>query len=166
MATVVEEVLAQVYPECIEIMTDNDATFISQTVQSFYRQKNINFVTTPVSHSTTNGQVERIHSTVLEIANSLAKQNECDTVDELFNAVTQYNNTIHSVTKYKPIAIFFNKGIDFNVVKNNLQLNQEKTLKYHNKNRVHKTYQAGDIVFMKSDRRSNCLLYTSPSPRD
>lgn len=98
-------------------MTDNDVIFTSQMIQALYRQKNINHVTTPVSHSTTNGQVERIHSTVLEIANSIAKQNATDTVDEIFYAVTQYNNTIHSVTKFRPNEVFFNNtNVDFNVV--------------------------------------------------
>lgn len=154
LSTVVEEILSQVYPECREIMTDNDAIFTFQTMQALYRLKNINFVITPVSHSTTNGQVERIHSTILETANSLAKQNTCETVDEIFNAVTQYNSTIHSVTKFKPCEVFFNiAGIDFNEVKNNIQRNQEKTLNFHNKKRIHKIFKTGDIVFMKSDRR-------------
>lgn len=154
MASVVEEILAQVYPECVEIMTDNDVIFTSQTIECLYRRKNINHVTTPVSHSTTNGTVERIHSTILEIANTLAKQNVCDTVDEIFNAVTEYNRTIHSVTKFRPFDVFFNHtSIDFNIVKNNIQQNQEKILKSHNKKRIHKTFAPGDIVFMKSDRR-------------
>lgn len=88
-------------------MTDNDAVFTSQMVEALCRQKNISHATTPVSHSTANGQVERIHSTVLEIANSFAKLNSTDTVDEIFHAVTQYNNTIHSVTKFKPNEVFF-----------------------------------------------------------
>lgn len=112
MSSVVEEILAQIYPECIEVMTDNDAIFTSQTIRSLFRQKNISFVNTPVGHSTTNGQVERIHSTILEMANSLARQNSCDTVDEIFNAVKQYNCTM----------VFFNlSNIDFNIVKNNIQ---------------------------------------------
>lgn len=154
ISVVVEEILSQIYPNCTEIMTDNDAVFTSQTIRALYRQKNINHVTTPVSHSTTNGQVERIHSTILEIASSIAKQNASDTVDEIFNAVIQYNNTIHSVTKFRPSEVFFNNAnVDFDVVKKNMQSNQERTLKYHNKKRVHKAFTPGDIVFMKSDRR-------------
>lgn len=137
-------------------MTDNEAIFTAQTCEALFRQKNINHITTPVRHSNTNGQVERIHSTILEIANAISKQNSTETIDELFNAVTQYNNTIHSVTKFRPNEIFFNNtnvNINFNTIKNNLQLNQEKTLNHHNKKRTHKAFQPGDIVFMKSDRR-------------
>lgn len=168
MVIVVEEILSQIYPECIEIMTDNDAIFTSQTVEALLRQKNINHVITPVSHSTTNGQVERIHSTILEIANSLAKQNATETVDEIFNAVTQYNVTIHSVTKYKPNEVFFKTAdIDLNTVKNNLLQNQSKTLDFHNKKRTHKTFKTGDIVFMKSDRRrKDKKAYTKHTVRE
>lgn len=154
ISLVVEEILSQIYPNCTEVMTDNDAIFTSQTIRALYRQMKINHVTTPVSHSTTNGQVERIHSTLLEIANLLAKQNTSETVDEIFHAVTQYNNTIHSVTKFRPNEVFFNSNnVDFNEIKNNIQTNQNRTLEYHNKKRVHKMFIPGDIVFMKSDRR-------------
>lgn len=154
IALVVEEILSQIFAECKEIMTDNEAVFVSQTCRSLFRQKNIAHFTTPVSHSTTNGQVERVHSTILEIANSIAKQNSSETIDEVFNAVEQYNNTIHSVTKSRPNSIFFNSGnVDLKQISENLRIHQEKTLTHHNKKRVHKTFNPGDIVFMKSDRR-------------
>lgn len=150
---VVEEILSQIYPNCSCITTDNEAIFTSQACRALYRQKNIDFYVTPIAHSTTNGQVERTHSTILEIANALAKQNSGETIDEIYNAVTQYNNTIHSVTKYRPHDIFFNQNVDFSVIENNIKKDQENMLKYQNKNREHKTFKAGDIVFMKSDRR-------------
>lgn len=154
ISIVVEEILSQVYPKCTQIMTDNESIFMSQTCKALCRLKNIIHVVTPVSHSTTNGQVERIHSTILEIANSISRQNATDTADEIFNAVTQYNNTIHSVTKFRPSEIFFNNAnIDFDTVRKNIQQDQENVLKCHNKKRVHKTFQTGDIVFAKSDRR-------------
>lgn len=135
-------------------MTDNESFFTSQTCQALFRLKNISYIFTPVNHSTTNGQVERIHSTILEIANSISRQNATNTVDEIFNAVTQYNNTIYSVTKFRPSEIFFNsKKIDFDIVRKNIEKDQENVLKYHNKKRIHKTFQSGDIVFAKSDRR-------------
>lgn len=154
VALVIEEIISQIFPECKEITTDNEAIFISQTCRALFRQKNIIQFTTPVGHSTTNGQVERTHSTILEIANSIAKQNSTDTIEEIFNAVEQYNNTIHSVTRCRPSEIFFNGGnVDFNAVSENLRIHQEKTLNHHNKKRVHKAFNPGDIVFMKSDRR-------------
>lgn len=43
--------------------------------------------------------------------------------------------------------------MDFSIIENNIKKHQEKTLKYNNQKRVHKVFQTGDIVFMKSDRR-------------
>lgn len=126
IALVVEEILTQIFPECKEIMTDNDIIFNSHMSRSLYERKNIVHVTTPVGHSTTNGQVERIHSTILEIANALAQQNSSETDEEIFNAVEQYNCTIHSITKFKPNEIFFNRNMDFDLIKQNLQKCQEK----------------------------------------
>lgn len=134
-------------------MTDNEAIFTSHMSQSLFQRKNIKHLRTPVAHSTTNGQVERIHSTILEIANSLAKQNLTESDEEIFNAVEQYNNTIHSVTKFRPSEIFFNGSIDIGLIKKNISEHQEKTLKFHNKKRTHKKFNPGDAVFMKSDRR-------------
>lgn len=170
MATIMEEILTQTYPNCRELMTDNEAVLTSQMCRAMYRRKKINHFVTPVSHSTTNGQVERTHSTVLEIAKALAKQNTNDTDDEIFNAVAQYNNTIHSVTKYRPADIFFNKNIDFSEVEKNIKLDQERTLAYQNKKRTHKVFKKGDIVFMKSDRRrkdkKSYLKYTVEEDRN
>lgn len=154
IALVVEEILTQIFPECKEIMTDNDIIFNSHMSRSLYERKNIVHVTTPVGHSTTNGQVERIHSTILEIANALAQQNSSETDEEIFNAVEQYNCTIHSITKFKPNEIFFNRNMDFDLIKQNLQKCQEKMLAHHNKKRMHKTFSPGDKVFLKSDRRT------------
>lgn len=153
ISLVVEEILSQVYPECKEIMTDNESVFASHMTQSLFQRKNIKHVKTPVSHSTTNGQVERIHSTFLEIANSVARDNSTETDEEIFNAVQQYNNTIHSVIGFKPNEVFFNKNGNFDIIKERLRLNQERVFKHHNKKRTHKEFKPGDTVFKKSDRR-------------
>lgn len=39
LSLVVEEILSQIYPNCTEVMTDNDVVFTSQTIQALYRQK-------------------------------------------------------------------------------------------------------------------------------
>lgn len=43
-------------------------------VNIIFRAYKIKHFTKPIGHSTTNGQVERVHSTILEIARSLAEQ--------------------------------------------------------------------------------------------
>lgn len=58
------------------------------------------------------------------------------------------------MTKFRPSDVFFNReNVDCGTIFQNIRLNQEKTLEYHNKNRSHKVFKAGDVVFMKCDRR-------------
>jgi len=65
---------------------------------------------TPSQKSEVNGQVERFHSTFLEIYLCLKNDNRNLKVTELvFIAVDRYNHSIHSVTNSKPVDIFFNR---------------------------------------------------------
>lgn len=64
-------------------------------------------ITTPAQHST-NGQVERTHSTLIELIRCLSKQNNTDSSQEIYNAVKAYNETIHSVTNEKPMDVQLN----------------------------------------------------------
>lgn len=93
-----EEIITQNYPECETIITDNEAIFISNSSKAVYEKYKIVHVTTPVQHSISNAQVERVHSTLIEIIRCLAKQNNSTAGDEIFNSVKEYNNTIHTVT--------------------------------------------------------------------
>lgn len=62
IATVIEEILSQTYPNCNGITTDNEAIFTSQACQALYRQKNIQFYVTPVAHSTK--QMDRLNELI------------------------------------------------------------------------------------------------------
>lgn len=65
-----EEILTQNYPNCKSIITDNEAVLISNAAKTIYQKYGITHVTTPVQHSTSNGQVERTHSTLIELIRS------------------------------------------------------------------------------------------------
>lgn len=67
-----EEILTQNHPECEILITDNEAGFLSNASKVVYRKYNIKHITTPVQHSTSNGQVERTHSTLIEIVRCLS----------------------------------------------------------------------------------------------
>lgn len=90
----IEEIFTQVYPHCTELMTDNENIFTSSSAKSLYDHLGIDHLTTPLMHSTTNAQIERVHSTVLEIANTLAYEHSSETVEHLFTAIKQYNRTL------------------------------------------------------------------------
>ncbi|RYX80703.1 transposase [bacterium] len=147
-----EEILTQTYPNCKYLITDNEAILVSNAAKLIYKKYNITQITAPVQHSTSNGQVERTHSTLIEIIRCLNKQNNTNSSEEIFNAVREYNNTIHSVTGEKPINVKQNPT-GYKGITEKLKINQERMLSYHNKNRQNKKFQPGEIVYVKGNRR-------------
>ena len=123
------------------------------TTKAIYTRLHIQHTATPLNPSTTNAQVERLHSTLIEISTSLASENNTTPGEELFNAIRQYNSTIHSSTGLKPEVVFFNRE-KYPEIKEILQNNQEKLLLYHNKGRKNITYKPGDIIYSRTDRRN------------
>lgn len=147
-----EEIIAQNYPNCETIITDNEGIFVSNYSRAVYEKYKIVHVLTPIQHSTSNAQVERAHSTLIELIRCLAKQNSSTASDEIFNAVIAYNNTIHSVTGEKPADIRQNPD-KYPNVSEKIRLNQIKLLEYHNKYRKNRQFEVNEIIFVKSNRR-------------
>lgn len=147
-----EEILTQNYPNCKTIITDNEAVLIGNAARAIYQKYGIIHVTTPVQHSTSNGSVERTHSTLIELIRCLSKQNHTSASDEIFNAVKAYNETIHTVTGEKPVDVKENPNkypnIRFEILEN-----QKRILKYHNKSRNNRIFKPNEIIFVKSNRR-------------
>lgn len=153
--TIIEQILIT-YPNCTNVTTDNEALFTSQTVNSLLRDYGIAHYRTPIGHSTTNGQVERAHSTILELVRALAEQRSESITEVIFRAVREYNNSIHSVTKQKPSEIFHNSS-DFPNVRELIKKAQEQTLKFQNQNRTKKTFEPGEKIFVKTNRRNKTV---------
>lgn len=147
-----EEIIAQHYPNCETIITDNEAIFVSNYSKYVYEKYKIIHVTTPIQHSISNAQIERAHSTLIELIRCLAKQNNSTSSDEIFNAVRAYNNTIHSVTGERPVDVHQNPG-NYPNISEKLRVNQSRLLQYHNQNRENRLFKANDIIFVKSNRR-------------
>lgn len=73
-------------------------------------QLNIDIFPAPPLKSTVNGQVERFHSTLSEIMRCIKKDGTHRNFLELLErAMYEYNYTIHSVTKKRPLEVFFEK---------------------------------------------------------
>uniref|UniRef100_A0A034VW72 Retrovirus-related Pol polyprotein from transposon gypsy n=1 Tax=Bactrocera dorsalis TaxID=27457 RepID=A0A034VW72_BACDO len=150
---IIEEVLSQIFPNCTELMTDNESIFVGIGTTALLNKLQIKHEKTANNHSTSNAQVERLHSTILEIARTLANDRTTTTEEEIFSAVKEYNRTIHSVIKEKPVDLFFNQKEINEKVKNNIEKNQERMLEYHNKKRSQKDFKPVQIIYEKSSRR-------------
>lgn len=155
------------------IVFDNEKSFNSASICFLLQdQLGIEIYKTPPYSSSVNGQVERFHSTLSEIMRCLKTDQTHRTFEELLDrSVYEYNFSIHSTTKKRPIEVFFGRTVstDPEAYEKSKQSNierlkekQAQDLKYHNKNRDRiKTYNPGDIIYVKINKRLGSKL----SPR-
>jgi len=125
--------------------------------------------TTAPYASTSNGQIERFHSTLTKIMRCLKKDNGSMTFEDLiFKAVQEYNKSIHSVTKESPINIFLEAQSPVQQkiekkkreeIRQKIQKKQTADIEYHNQGKVQpKFFKPGDTVHVKLDRRLGSKL--------
>lgn len=94
------------------LVTDNERSFLSPLIESLIKSLGIKLYLTPVQRSEVNGQVERLHSTIIEIYRCLRVEYPNLSVKELIEVcVDRYNNTIHSTTKKRPCDLFLNRNV-------------------------------------------------------
>lgn len=135
------------------VVTDNEKTFCSEATKLDLTRLGIKLYNTPVNHSTTNGMIEKVHSTLTELIRLDTYDNPHQTIEQLMpHAIKQYNETIHSITNEKPNEIFHNYE-KYSYISDLIKEKQGMTLHVRNKDRHNKVYKENDIVFEKSDRR-------------
>ncbi len=102
--------ILQTFPQVKTIMTHNEPSFTSAQFTSFLQRSGISIHYAYPRHSLSNGQVERAHSTLTEIARCV-KDEYCllEYPEVIIRAAKSYNMTIHSVINQKPYDILFNK---------------------------------------------------------
>lgn len=108
-----------------KVVCDQGSEFTGNIFKDFCNQYNINLHVTSFQQTSSNGPVERLHSTITEIYRIImAKRKELrleqDHEEILSEAIITYNNAIHSTTKITPYELFhgrtykFDKDITFN----------------------------------------------------
>lgn len=152
------------------IIVDNEKSFNSATIKFMLEdQLGVELFRTPPYSSFVNGQVERFHSTLSEIMRCLkTRQVHTSFVELLDRAVYEYNCSIHTATKKRPIDIFFGRNISMDPNKleqarkeniETLKKTQQSDLKQHNKSRQPvKQYNPGDSVYVKVNKRLGSKL--------
>lgn len=147
-----EEILTQNYPACQTLVTDKEAVFVSNSSRVVYRKYKIMHIMTPIQHSTSNGEVERTHSTLIELIRCLSTQNNSNSTEEIFNAVKAYNETIHSVINERPIDVKQNPN-GYPDIPNKILIHKYLMLQTRNKHRKNRSFQINEIIYVKSNRR-------------
>lgn len=147
--------LINFFPNINTIYCDNERSLNSETVKSILCKFDIQIVNTPPLHSVSNGQVERFHSTLAEIARCMKLDKHIsDTVDLILLSTIEYNKTIHSVTAMKPVDVICSSSTETGIqIRDRLIKAQSKKMSQENKNRENKEYLVGDKVWVKSNRR-------------
>jgi len=89
------------FPKDKVIYCDNEPLLKSAMLDNHFC---VSITNAPPLHSVPNGQVERFHSTLLELARCLKiDKGISDTVEIILLATTRYNKSIHLVIEKKPV---------------------------------------------------------------
>lgn len=143
------------YPDIAHIYCDNEGSFNSVSMVNLLSRFNIEISSCAPQHSTSNGQVERFHSTLAEIARCLKEERQIvDTTELLLLATIEYNKTIHSVTNEKPnFAFHSSSALTRGEIKARLIGAQSQQLRRFNKNRKNRVFDVGARVLVKLNKR-------------
>lgn len=146
--------LLNMFPGTKTIYCDNEKSLNSHTIKATLKNHfDIDIANAPPLHSTSNGQVERFHNTLMEISRCLKLDKNLDDIEEIVLLATiQYNKSIHTVTGLKPINVFHSTQDDDRII-SRLRTAQEKELVTHNKNRQDREFSVGEKVLVKNNRR-------------
>ena len=102
-----EEIIISNFPECKRLMTANEASFVTPVLKQMCIKHGIQKTETPVHQSKANGQVESAHKSVSELTRIFKIQIFPTVKEEIFRAIKELNNSMHTVTGYRPREIHF-----------------------------------------------------------
>ncbi len=142
--------LLQQFPHAKVIMTDNEPSFTSVQFKSFAQRCGLTLHFADPRHSTSNGQVERAHSTLTELARCIKEEFNLTDYSEIIRAAKEFNQSIHSTTN------LYNK-INHENISRILKNTQEKMIVTHNEGRKEEEYHVGQVVYEKNHGERNKL---------
>lgn len=149
--------IIQTFPFAKSIMMDNEPSFSSAQFKSSMNRAGLTIYFADPRHSVTNGQVERVHSTLIEISRCIQEEYKImDYSEVIYRAAKEYNNTIQSTTQQKPCDVLFNR-IEHEHLPDQLKTAQAKMLEYHNEKRSPKDYHVGEVIYEKNYGERNKL---------
>jgi serine/threonine-protein phosphatase PP1 catalytic subunit len=148
--------LMNFFPSARMIYCDNEPSLNSHTVTAMLSNNfGVSIANAPPLHSTSNGQVERFHSTLLELARCLKIDKDIsDTVEVILLATAQYNKSIHSVVNRRPADIVqTHPNESQEEIRNRILKAQTALRARENATRQNRSFDVGEKVLVKSNRR-------------
>jgi len=150
------------------LLADQYAALNSSEFKNFVKDNGIKLLYTAVDCPFSNGLNERLNQTLINRLRCKINENQMNKKKPwstlIKECVSQYNDTIHSVTRFSPNYLlngtmqtfFSNFQLNLN---SNLQKDRESAFKnsiqghksnekYYNKNKIHFEFSAGDLVYI------------------
>lgn len=124
-----------------KIIADNEKGFNSLNFKQFLERENISIHFSTINNHTGNSDIERFHNTINEHIRLFKAQEAIDKCpldeDLVTQALRNYNETIHSTTKNRPID-FINGKIpsdQYHIIEERIKLTKQRSIEQSNKNR-------------------------------
>lgn len=164
-----------------KILVDSGVEFNNIMIKDFCNLHKISLQFTSIQGHTTNGNIERFHSTLLDLVRCIKTEQPNAPIDYLISlAVIAYNHTIHTTTKESPINIIrgdsrpdafdINEQIItsdyiekhrnimksmYNQIKQNIETKKDKTIsKLNESRREPDIFEADENVYIKNSNRN------------
>lgn len=146
--------ITNLFPNVRTIITDNEKSLDTPLFEIPLKSLGTKHKMVPAGHSLSNGPVERVNSTLLELIRIIRQDSPEEPISiAMVKATRKYNESFHSVTDKKPIEVFHNLEQHRNDIIEKLKIAQQNMLK-RNKNKQHVEYAEGEEIFIKENRRN------------
>lgn len=159
----------------LTLLTDQYASITSAEFKHFVKLNNINLIFTAVDSPSSNGLNERLNQTLVNRLRCKINESPINRKKPwsilLLECLNEYNNTIHSVTKFSPNYLMNN--VKFKIVPNlldnkkndlqsdrnlafrNSQSNHQKNKKIFDRKRQEFNFKIGDLVYISHGNALN-----------
>jgi transposase InsO family protein len=153
------------------LLIDNGTHFTSSMMENLLKRLGIVHLYSTPYHPQTNGQIERLNSTMDAKIVSLSNQSRSEWDDQLPFVTFNYNTTIHSTTKLIPFELMYGRSPVLpcdaqhttklqnyvsslsDTARHSILLAQHASKSRYDKNRSDPSYRIGDIILLRNMTR-------------
>lgn len=131
-----------------KIISDNETSFCSAEMNSFFDKNGVIHIKTPPYHPSTNGAAENV---VRNFKNFLKRTNpKLNTIDfDIQRFLLSYNSTVHCSTGTTPAELHLGRKLDTAFDRFKMVKSQEQQKLYYHGNRT-KVYSVGSPVYVRN----------------
>ena len=114
--TVANAMRRQIIPNLVRVpdavLSDNGREFTAEDFKEVMREFNIRHIFSTPYHPSSNGAVERVNRTIIQLLKGTADRDGTEWDDKLYKVVVSYNSTTHSQIKLSPSEFILSQEHD------------------------------------------------------